>query len=593
MASLGDFINSGGGAENSEDEKEPVPSPKLVEFDYLPDGEDGTISITSSGAYIRFKYLQIDPDLDEKEAHRARMKLVKRLENYFTLKTMQIIGAMKQSKRCKVNRKREWITVPRFGVFEVLTKKFGLRGFTAKSHIKPGEPPKTPFVWQGQLFPNQVVTRDYIRAEAFSDAHVARGSAGAILNMPAGQGKTYVASSFIGDFQRKTAIIVHSTSMITQWTLALQACYGNDVSVGYYYGKKKVDGDIVIIVINSVLTDEFTFKTEAVRKAPKLTLAPLDYFNRFGFVIYDEAHLYANKNSGKAFSLAQAPYTLGLSATPNENANGFDRIVWWGVGPVVEATKIPGFDHEEVSFSCTLHRVNYYGGPKYTRHIKNAKTDMTSVTETIGMICEDPERTAVVLDSIMECLGHGCDVFVFADRRDYCEMLREGLIARDVVSEIMTDDTAYARIVGGTREADFKQAEELAKVIFTTYQYMGTGKSIVRMNGLVMASPRKSKMEQYVKRVFRLGSDTSVRRHVYDIVDVRTPLKNQFYVRNKFYKAQAFDVEQTSAGPCIPVKGKGRKKKKTPVKRSPSPTEAEVVEPLTDEAQALLDRLRG
>jgi hypothetical protein len=108
-----------------------------------------------------------------------------------------------------------------------------------------------------------------------------------------------------------------------------------------------------------------------------------------------------------------------------------------------------------------------------------------------------------------------------------------------------------------------------------------------------MASPRKSKMEQYVKRVFRLGSDTSVRRHVYDIVDVRTPLKNQFYVRNKFYKAQAFDVEQTSAGPCIPVKGKGRKKKKTPVKRSPSPTEAEVVEPLTDEAQALLDRLRG
>jgi hypothetical protein len=560
------------------------PSCHLINYD--PNEDDNNIlPITKSGVFISFDNIgyRRNKKYNDDVSH---MKAIRKIENYFTLKTMQIIGAMKQIKCCKVDKKKRRIIVPRFGIFEVLTDKYGLDGYSTKSQLKSGDNPSTWFIWKGHLKPNQELISRHLMSTVYTNSRKNKGSAGCILNLEAGQGKSYLAAYLMSQFNKKTLIVVHSTSLIEQWKDVINACYRN-ITIGEYHGKKKTDGDVVIIVINSVMSDEFV--TVLGKRATKVvtTNTPINYFNQFGYVIYDEAHVYANKNFGKSFSIAQAPYMLGLSATPDENVNKFDKLVWWGIGPVIDASKLPGYIATNRDFTGEVHRKMYYGKPLYTRLIKNDITDMVSVSETLGMICEDENRTNLVIDCIEECLKKHLYTFVFADRRNYLDVLRLKLEERksiDVDSiEMMTEPTDYVRIVGGSKSEELAEAEAKSRVIFTTYQYMGTGKSIVKMNGLVLATPRKSKMKQYIKRIFRLGSDATITRHIYDIVDMRTTLKNQWSTRKKYYNSQEFSIDESKFDMNKTIKSPHI----TPV----SPFKKSIA-PLSDIALRILDKFK-
>jgi hypothetical protein len=556
-----------------------------IEYNPIADDDDDKILISKSGAFISFD----DIGYSTKKGVRddvCHMKAVRKIENYFTLKTVQVIGAMKQTKQCKVDKNKKRIIVPRFGVFEVLNDKYGLAGYTAKSCLKNGDAPNEFFVWAGVLRPNQTLIINYMMNNIYTGDRKKKGSAGCILNLEAGQGKSYLAAYLMSKFQRKTAIVIHSTSLIDQWKDVIRNCYGDSITVGEFYGKKKTDGDVILIVINSVLTSEFVVTEGRGRTKTSTTFTPVEYFNQFGFIIYDEAHEYANKTSGKAFKIAQAPYMLGLSATPDENANKFDKLVWWGIGPVLTAENLPGYIPTDADFTGEVHRKMYYGKPEFTKLLKNETTDMVSVTATIGMICEDPQRTSLVLDCIEDALEKNLYTFVFADRRTYLDDLRIALIARKVLSsdsiEMLTEPADYVRIVGGTKNEALAEAEAKSKVIFTTYQYMGTGKSIGKMNGLVLATPRKSKMKQYIKRIFRLGSDATVTRHIYDIVDMKVTIKNQWATRKRYYDSQRFTITESKHDMNKVVKVKvstklSKKVRKTlPVKKTVVKKEATV-----------------
>lgn len=505
-----------------------------ISIDYIPDRNNArcAIPITKSGAFIKFDLLSVKPVGDKL----AEQKAVRRIENYFTLQVMQRVGGIRRMKRCVVDKTKRRIIVPRFGVFEILNKKFLLDRVATKHTIGAGLEPVSSFRWAGTLYPNQELIYRHLVQTVYCADRVAAGSAGCILNLEAGQGKSYLAAYLISQIKKKTAIIIHSTSMLDQWKKdVLNKCLP-DATVGCYYGKKKIDGDIMLVVINSAASPSFTIGDKQ--------MTPIEFFEQFGLIIYDECHLYANKAAGKALNIAQAPYMLGLSATPDEHIHRFDQMVWWAIGPVINAAKLQGYRPTDKNFNCVVHRINYHGSPLYTRMIKNSITDMASVTETISMICEDQERIALIVRCINECLNLSLFTYVFADRRDYLEKIREAFCAQHAEqTELMLCDDDYVRIVGGATDVALKHAEQQARIIFTTYQYMGTGKSIVKMNGLVLATPRKSKMKQYIGRILRLGSDQSITRHVYDIVDSKLMLKNQWYARAAYYKEQNFTVE--------------------------------------------------
>lgn len=493
-------------------------------YNYTPTGTKAPIYITKTGAFIKFEYLG------------DSLKAVKKVENYFTLTTKLITGQLKKIKSCKTDKAKKRIIVPRFGIFEILTDKFKLEDHPVKSQIKPGEKPETPFVWEGKQTSNQKLISDHITANYYTKERVACGSAGLILNLEAGQGKSYLAAYMITKIQRKTAIILHSTSLIEQWVKVLNSALGDSVSIGYYYAKKKKLGDIMLMIIDSATSETFKFKTG--------DLPAMDFYNKFGFIIYDECHTYANKFSMKAMKIAHAPYMLGLSATPDENTMGFDNLVWWELGPVLDATSIPGYESTSEDFKATVHRIQYYGPPDYTKVLTSEATELTNTAGTINMICEDTIRNNVVIDCIKRGLDLGLYMFVFADRREYLETLRQLLQdTLKIEGEIVDDDKSFMRLVGGAKAEEMEQAETSSRVIFTTYPYMGTGRSIVKMNGLVLANPRKSKMKQYINRIFRLGSDETVERHIWDICDMKLKLSNQWNVRKKYYDSKGYKIE--------------------------------------------------
>lgn len=507
--------------------KEPV--------NYLPKTtNDKFIYITRSGAFIKFTDLQTD----------NIFKSVRKIENYFTLKAILFNGTMKQSKRCKVDKNKQRIIVPRFGVYELLNKKFGLDNYSIKCQIPVGEKPRTPFKWKENmtLTDNQVIIAKYLLDNVYNKQRVVCGSSGTILNLEAGQGKSYLATYLMSIFKKKTAVILHSTALIDQWVKVLNTCYDN--SIGYYYGKKKTDGDIVLLIIDSALNNEFTFKVGN----EIITLSACDFYKRFGYIIYDECHEYANGFASKVFKVAQSSYMLGLSATPDENTFNFDPIIWWELGPITKAEDLPGYKSTKNSFTANVHRIMYYGPPQYTKLLKNEKTGMTSFSSTINMICEDKIRTELVVQCVQKCMASGLYTFVFADRREYLEEIRTLLNKKTQntnLTEMVTTDTDFMRIVGGAKSTDLETAEISAKVILTTYPYMGTGKSIVKMNGLVLANPRKNKMKQYINRIFRLGSDASITRQIYDIIDMKTILKNQWSIRKKYYLEKGYSIDET------------------------------------------------
>jgi hypothetical protein len=505
---------------------------KSTIVNYLPTSSNKNIVITKNGAFIKFEYFNIS---DAIKLH----KVVKKIENKFTLSTKLITGRMKSIKSCKVDKKKERIVVPRFGIFEILNSKYGLSGYSTKSQIKSGE--DAEYKWHGKLSANQELVVEVILDKYYTDKHVRRGSAGVILNMIAGHGKSYVASYLISKIQKKACIILHSSSLIKQWERVLRLTLGPDVSIGYYFTGKHILGDIMIMIIDSATHNEFKFKKDKIIN----TYTALDYYNQFGFIIYDECHTYANKFCLKALKIAQAPYMLGLSATPDENTNGFDPLVWWEIGPLLDASAIPGYETETTNFKAVVHRVMYYGPPKYTKHLTTEMTDtvITNNAATINMICEDEIRNSLVIDCVVKGLNLGLNMFVFADRREYLTNLQ--ILLRDtmhVEGEVMENEKDYIRIVGGATDDDLANAEIESKVIFTTFPFMGTGKSIPKMNGLVLAHPRKSKMKQYINRIFRMGSDINIERHIWDICDMKLKCGNQWSTRKKHYDSVGYKI---------------------------------------------------
>jgi hypothetical protein len=488
---------------------------------YTPPDSDNVIYITCSGAFIKFEYFDGDTE--------SIIKKIKKITNYFTLWSKNLMGDDKCLKCYKLDKAKGRIIVPRFGIYEILNKKYGLQNFTCKSQIKKGNKPNTPFTWIARQTDNQKMVTDIILSQYYTPERSAVGSAGVIVDLDAGQGKSYVAAYIIAKLQKKTAIILHTTALVEQWVKVLQTSLG-DVSIGYYYSKRKIDGDIIIMIVNSASKPTFTFGN--------IEMEANDFYKQFGFIIYDECHLYCNSMALKTLKNAQSTYMMGLSATTNENSLGYDRSVWWNIGPVLDTRAIPGFVSTSEDFTAIVHRVMYIGPDKYTKSIVNEHTGMTCSARTINMICEDKRRSKLIIKCVKEGLALGLNMFVFADRREYLLQLRDML--QD--GEILTTEDEFVRIVGGAASDALETAELKSKVIFTTYQYMGTGKSVVKMTGLVLANPRKSKMKQYINRIFRLGSDITIQRHIWDICDMKLSLASQWYVRKKHYDSKGYEI---------------------------------------------------
>lgn len=487
------------------------------------------ITLTRSGMFIPFDSF----DTDTRHATTAEA-----MHRFFCIKARLITGRYKQRQLSVLQKRKKRIVCPRFGIFNILhnkklAKKYQLENINIINLIEPGE--KIIYNWNGLLRDNQPIVAKYILDNYFDAKSLKIGTSGLILKMEAGQGKTYIAAYLMSQINQKTIIVCHNTSILNQWYNVLRQLYP-DIDIGYYYGKIKQDGDIVLAIINSLnpKNGEYNLNSRAVTGK--------EFFSRFGFAIFDECHEYCGAKMSKVFNILQTQYMLGLSATPDERYDKFDRIVWNFIGPVLDAKTIPGYNSNNKIFKSIVRKIEYYGDPDYTKTIVGV-LGMTSVPMTLNNVLEDAKRIIVICNEITRYYQENHNIFVFSDRKSYLDVIQTTLLTQNIQTNIVIDDNSMSRITGGASAADMAHAESRARIILTTYQYMGTGKSIPKMDALILATPRRGKSEQFIKRIFRLSGDESITRRISDIVDMSTPMKSQWANRNRYYKKQNIPVE--------------------------------------------------
>ncbi len=505
----------------------------------------GKIIICRSGAFIYTK------DMDA----------VRALKHWFTIKTKVQRNSkfFKTIAHCGYNSSKGFIFVPRFGIMSKLAdvdnlKEIGMANpevdnqITCEGSLRYSLP-RDFDEWSAELGHNQAITTSWLMKYIYTESNIKRGLAGCIIKMPTGTGKTYMGASLIHEIGGPVLIVCRDSGDCEQWVRTLNVIFP-EVLVGEYHGTRKTDGDIIVSVINSIYeTAEFAYTIfeghpDYSRKVKKVNEASVDFMKRFQLIIWDECHTYCSKSGIKAFMKAQAPCMLGLSATPNDRPDKFDRVAHWNIGAVVDATKLDGYHKDDITYKCKVKVVEYEGHPDYIKPITaNCQGQtVTSTTLMIKQFATDPYRLQLICKQIESLYKKGHNTVVFADRKEYLDIIAQALtVIKSIDATVMIDDSVYDSVktlVGGAKADAIAVANDASRIILTTYAYFGTGKSIKRLNAIIFATPRKSHINQFIGRIFRKGSDATIRRRVIDIVDCKTSLKSQYYARKVVYDMQ-------------------------------------------------------
>ncbi len=399
--------------------------------------------------------------------------------------------------------------------------------------------------------PNQKIIVNYV-VNKFRES---KNICGVTIKVAPGLGKSFIAKDIIDKMKLKTLIVVPNTYLLDQWVSLLKQ-YFPTTTIGTLYGKCKQDGDIIVGIINTVSElqefdkiDKIPIESPTTRKkferiVTKITVD--DILKRVGLTIFDESHLYVSKEFRKVFKRIWSRYTIGLSATPDIREDKLDAIHRAWLGPILDAETLDGFSVVQDTFEADVNIIDYHA---LNEHCKFNVRDngMMEYSSIVDSIINDPNRNEVIIEQIIQLMNSGLYTFVFSDRRSHLEhlyeMLEEKLDGSDAILE-MPESNKKIILYGGSDENTIAEAKQISTVVFTTYSYSSTGVSITKMNGLILATPRRTNMTQIIGRVFRLGSDTSIKRIIVDIADAKLPLKSQIRERLKAYNIRKCNIKK-------------------------------------------------
>ena len=401
---------------------------------------------------------------------------------------------------------------------------------------------------------NQKLIVDYIFKNVFVNEYN-----GVTIKQGAGTGKSFTAMDIINRLKLKTLIVVPNTYLLDQW-VSLLTQYFPTSKIGVLYGKQKTDGDIIVSIINTIATLK---SYEVVSKVPipnigkslKYTKISISrdinhILENIGLSIFDESQMYVSKQFKKVFQRIYSRYTIGLSATPDIREDKLDIIHQSWLGDLLDVETIDGYQLANDAFESDITMVKYYA---HNDHCKFKVRDdgLIEYHSIIEAIVTDPNRNNMIIEQIINLANKGHYTFVFSDRRAHLETLYK--LLETYVSEKCNDEITLELpetnkkviLYGGSSENIINDAKNNSNIIFTTYAYSSTGVSITKMDGLILTTPRRTNMKQIINRVFRLGSDQTIKRNIIDIVDEKFPIKGQVRERVKAYRERGCNIITT------------------------------------------------
>ena len=347
----------------------------------------------------------------------------------------------------------------------------------------------------------------------------------ALLVSPTASGKSLIIYALVRYYHMmglKTLILVPTTSLVEQMYTDFED-YG--WSSGTYCQKiyqghdRKVTRDVVISTWQSIY------------KMPK------KYFEQFGCIIGDEAHLFKAKSlTGIMTKLHQCKYRFGLTGTLDGTQT--HQLVLEGLFGAVEniiTTKklIDSKTLADLKIKCII-----------LKH-SNIREKM-AYAEELQYLVGNENRNKFIQDLLLHIDGNTLCLFQLVEKH--------GQILYDQVKDAVKDRKVFF-VYGGTNartREDIRSIVEKEKksIIIASYGTFSTGINIRNINNIVLASPSKSKIRvlQSIGRGLRL-SESKSSILVFDIADdmtykrVRNFTLIHFMERINIYAEQQFVYE--------------------------------------------------
>ncbi len=347
----------------------------------------------------------------------------------------------------------------------------------------------------------------------------------ALLVSPTASGKSLIIYALVRYYHMmglKTLILVPTTSLVEQMYTDFED-YG--WSSGTYCQKiyqghdRKVTRDVVISTWQSIY------------KMPK------KYFEQFGCIIGDEAHLFKAKSlTGIMTKLHQCKYRFGLTGTLDGTQT--HQLVLEGLFGAVEniiTTKklIDSKTLADLKIKCII-----------LKH-SNIREKM-AYAEELQYLVGNENRNKFIQNLLLHIDGNTLCLFQLVEKH--------GQILYDQVKDAVKDRKVFF-VYGGTdarTREDIRSIVEKEKksIIIASYGTFSTGINIRNINNIVLASPSKSKIRvlQSIGRGLRL-SESKSSILVFDIADdmtykrVRNFTLTHFMERINIYNEQQFVYE--------------------------------------------------
>ena len=410
----------------------------------------------------------------------------------------------------------------------VIPRYYGIEKFGPPNIVKftVNDLDKTTIQFNGELRPKQMEIMDVVLAEYCTDiknpSTTIKPYGGTIITIPPGWGKTVLAINLICQLGLKALVIVNKSFLMNQWKDRIKQY--SDATIGTIQQDNIDihDKQIVVGMLQSISMKEYD--KELLRAFP--------------LIIYDECHHLGAKIFSKSLIKVQAPYYLGLSATP-ERKDKMDCVFKYFLGNIAYRGVFPANDNVKVRmYSYNIKHNNFKSMYNRFRKIYMAPTMITKLCKIeerndfivkliTDILKEEPERKMLVLTGRCNSAKNEKSVNHVKEISDRLKNIEE-----------FKDNWGY--YIGGMRRTQL-EISSTKQIILGTYEMAQEGLDISDLDTLILASPLKGNITQTCGRILR--GKAAYNPLIIDIVDQVAPFNNQARGRYTYYDSKKYACE--------------------------------------------------
>ena len=357
----------------------------------------------------------------------------------------------------------------------------------------------------------------------------------ALLVSPTASGKSFIIYSLIryyshlikGEFNNRILLIVPTTSLVEQMYTDFES---------YGWNVKKYCHRLYSGYSNQTDKKVLISTWQSLYKLPK------EYFEQFGCVFGDEAHLFKSKSLTEIMTkLSDCKYRIGLTGTL-DGAHTHKLVLEGLFGAVNKVTTTKKLMDKNQLSNLVVRCLILKHSEANAKMVSKGKYQ-----DEIDYLVGSTSRNNFIRNLALKLKGNTLILFQLVEKH--------GKNLHKIIEDKAEENRKVFYIYGGVDTEEREKARAIVEkednaIIVASYGTFSTGINIKNLHNIIFASPSKSRIRnlQSIGRGLRLG-DNKVNATLYDIADDLNYKSKENYTLKHFqeriniYTEEEFDYE--------------------------------------------------